>query len=220
VRVIVGEEQASFYAYRNVIRESSSFFKAALDGPFKEAAESKVTLPEDDPDVFEQFLQWIYTKAYNILPLADTSSETLCKQSGQYIRLYVFAEKTQVEPLKHHILRQLFAFHQRFRKVQTVTYESVEFAYDHTPPKSALRRLLVGMFIWTDAKIDSKAISAIPEFAGEVATGLQQRVHVPSSVDPFTSSIDIFLFNINYPQQPLTWGSAFGAFGASLVNVA
>lgn len=211
--VIVGEEQASFYVYRNVICESSSFFKAALNGAFKEGVECKVTLPEDDPDVFEQFLQWIYTKAYNISPITDTSPKNLCKQSWQYVRLYVFAEKTQVNSLKDHILEQLYALRQRFGKVQAVTYECVEFAYDHTPPDSALRKLLVAMFVWTDVKIDAKAITAIPEFAAEVASGMQQRIHSPSLVDPFTVSINIILFGINYTQKPLIWGPSFGGFG-------
>jgi hypothetical protein len=200
--VIVGEEEASFYVHRNVICESSSFFKAALNGTFKESAEGKVILPEDDPDTFERFLQWIYTKAYNVPPLAYSSSEKICKQSWHYVRLYVFAEKTHVESLKDHTICQLFTLHQPSRTTQSVEYECVEFAYNHTLPESALRILLVAMYVWTDSKIDSKEITAIPEFAGEVAAGWQQRVHRPDSPSPFTGTADAFLRST---KQPPLW---------------
>lgn len=212
MKVIVGEEQASFYVYRNVICNSSPFFKAALSGTFKEADESKVVLPEDDPEVFEQFLQWIYTKAYNLSPLANASSENVCKQSWQYIRLYVFADKTQVEPLKDHILRHLFKLHQRYSKDRSVSYECVEFAYDHTPPESPLRTLLVAMFIWNDAKIDSKAIVHIPEFAGKVVEGLQQRVQHPTWLSPFARSGAEYII-LPYPVPPPSSG-----FGVAVRN--
>lgn len=211
MKIIVGGEQATFYVYRNVICNSSPFFKAALSGTFKEAGEGKVVLPEDDPEVFEQFLQWIYTKAYNLPPLANISSENLCKQSWQYVRLYVFAEKTQVQLLKDHILRHLFKFHQRHSKVRSLTYDCVEFAYGHTPPESNLRKLLVAMFVWNEAEIESTAIASIPEFAGEVVAGLQRRVQRPTSCSPFADTFEVFLPSVGLEPQTSSFSHLFGA---------
>lgn len=208
--MIIGEQQASFYVHRNLICKSSSFFKAALSGSFKEATEGKVILPEDDPDVFEQFVQWVYTKAYNLSPLADSSSENLCKHSWQYVRLFVFAEKAQAKKLKDQVLRDFFAFRQRHGNVQLLTYDCVEFAYDHTGPESGLRRLLVAMSVWTDAKIDSEAIAALPELASEVAAGLQERVHSPNLRDPFEMSADLFFKSTKQLPQTTNTRPTFG----------
>jgi hypothetical protein len=57
------------------------------------------------------------------------------------------------------------------------THESVEFTYHHTLPESALPRMLVAMFVWTDAKIDSKPITTIPTFGGKAATGWEERLN-------------------------------------------
>jgi hypothetical protein len=57
-----------------------------------------------------------------------------------------------------------------------ITYECVELAYHHTLPESALPKVLVAMFVWTDAKIDSKPITTIPAFGGEPAAGWEGKL--------------------------------------------
>ncbi|OBR05623.1 BTB/POZ domain-containing protein [Colletotrichum higginsianum IMI 349063] len=54
-----------YSAHRVVVCGQSSFFDKALSGTFKEAATATVDLPEDDPDILEKFLEYLYTGNYD-----------------------------------------------------------------------------------------------------------------------------------------------------------
>ncbi|KAH8811099.1 hypothetical protein F5884DRAFT_830995 [Xylogone sp. PMI_703] len=53
-----------FKAHRAVVCTQSSFFDKALTGGFQEGSSDVVELREDDPDVVERFLQFLYTGNY------------------------------------------------------------------------------------------------------------------------------------------------------------
>ncbi|KAH6624043.1 BTB/POZ protein [Chaetomium sp. MPI-SDFR-AT-0129] len=53
-----------FPAHRAIVCPQSSFFDAALTSGFVETHTRIVELPEDDPDVLERFLQFLYTGTY------------------------------------------------------------------------------------------------------------------------------------------------------------
>ncbi|KAK4459453.1 hypothetical protein QBC42DRAFT_207970 [Cladorrhinum samala] len=55
-----------FKAHRAVVCSQSAFFDKALTGGFSEAATGIVDLPEDNPDVVERFLEFLYTGTYDI----------------------------------------------------------------------------------------------------------------------------------------------------------
>ncbi|KAJ4327196.1 Kelch-like protein 10 [Fusarium piperis] len=54
-----------FKAHRAVVCTQSSFFDRALSSNFKEAASRVVELPDDDPEVLERFLEFLYTGTYS-----------------------------------------------------------------------------------------------------------------------------------------------------------
>ncbi|RMJ09221.1 hypothetical protein CDV36_011168 [Fusarium kuroshium] len=54
-----------FKAHRAIVCTQSKFFDRALSSNFKEAASRVVELPDDDPDVLERFLEFLYTGAYS-----------------------------------------------------------------------------------------------------------------------------------------------------------
>ncbi|KAK4118054.1 POZ domain-containing protein [Parathielavia appendiculata] len=55
-----------FKAHRAIVCSQSAFFDKALTGGFSEAATSIINLPEDDPDVMERFLEFLYTGTYDV----------------------------------------------------------------------------------------------------------------------------------------------------------
>ncbi|WAO84987.1 BTB domain-containing protein [Fusarium falciforme] len=54
-----------FKAHRAIVCTQSSFFDRALSSNFKEAASRVVELPDDDPDVLERFLEFMYKGTYS-----------------------------------------------------------------------------------------------------------------------------------------------------------
>ncbi|GAB7365844.1 hypothetical protein MBLNU230_g7176t1 [Neophaeotheca triangularis] len=65
--VFVGEDGSKsrpltqYLVHKELITGSSPFFAAALNGTFAEGLEQTVRLPEEKPEIFEWFLQWLYT---------------------------------------------------------------------------------------------------------------------------------------------------------------
>lgn len=59
--VLVGPDEKQFTIPKVLLTRRSAFFKAALEGGFKEAKEKMIRLPEADVAVFETWAQWAHT---------------------------------------------------------------------------------------------------------------------------------------------------------------
>ena len=72
---IVGPENDAkiWHLPKRLLTNNSTFFAAALDGAFAEATTKQVTLAEDDPRVFESFVQWLYYGIRMNEPLQDST---------------------------------------------------------------------------------------------------------------------------------------------------
>ncbi|KAK3896845.1 hypothetical protein C8A05DRAFT_48292 [Staphylotrichum tortipilum] len=75
-----------FKAHRAIVCPQSRFFDRALTGGFAEAATGIVDLPEDDPEVVERFLQFLYTGTYTNLDSAYAPASDACMMSAREIR--------------------------------------------------------------------------------------------------------------------------------------
>ncbi|KAK1072303.1 hypothetical protein LTR74_002615 [Friedmanniomyces endolithicus] len=72
VEIIVGDDgdksrlQTKYLVHKELLTAASPFFAAALDGAFAEGLDQSVKLPEEKPEIFEWFLQWLYTGSLTI----------------------------------------------------------------------------------------------------------------------------------------------------------
>ncbi|PPJ52933.1 hypothetical protein CBER1_11495 [Cercospora berteroae] len=88
--VIVGEAdnktrpQTQFLVHKELLTSASPFFAAALNSTFAEGMEQTVRLPEEKPESFEWFLQWLYTGILTTQPTA--SHDAALGRSTGYIR--------------------------------------------------------------------------------------------------------------------------------------
>lgn len=73
VRIEVGsdEEKQAFDVYHGVLCFYSGFFKAALNGRWKESQDQVVQLPEDDPKLFQLLTHWVSLDYVNPSALLD-----------------------------------------------------------------------------------------------------------------------------------------------------
>ncbi|KAF5576689.1 hypothetical protein FPCIR_12479 [Fusarium pseudocircinatum] len=60
--ITCGERQ--FKTHRAVVCTQSPFFDKALSGDYMESTSRSIQLPEDDPDIVERFLEFLYTGTY------------------------------------------------------------------------------------------------------------------------------------------------------------
>lgn len=79
----MGPNEESFSIHEKLISSCSPFFDTALEGPWKEASEHSVKLPEDEPEVFTLYVRWLYSGQIN--PLSDQAG--LNKITGDKLKL-------------------------------------------------------------------------------------------------------------------------------------
>ncbi len=76
VTVKVGPEGIPFYFHRGFLCHYSAYFKAVLQGPFREADEGVIDLPDEDVKIIELFARWIYFNKFRGTGDGDGDSET------------------------------------------------------------------------------------------------------------------------------------------------
>jgi hypothetical protein len=154
IRIEVGPEDECevFTIESEALTRRSLFFRKALSGGFKEATERVVKLPEDDPEIFGNYLHHVLTNEFSVLsdPLVrerdhgDEEKEAL-------MELYVFAEKIQDTKSKNAIVRALIVYCHEPRpnnKVWTIGPAVTRLLYEGTSPGSMMRKVLVEMKAW------------------------------------------------------------------------
>jgi len=146
--LVVGEEKRVFIVPKELLYSVSEYFKAALEGNFKEATEQKVELPDDDPEVIERVLLWAYTG--KILDQGETVDDmSFMNLAG----IYVFAESRCVPQLQNDIIDLII---RRSYATGIDLLDPIEDGnwYTNVSPSSLLRRLAAD--ISADAgKLDS-----------------------------------------------------------------
>jgi hypothetical protein len=91
ITIYVGPKRREFVVHKNLICQTSDFFSKAFTGGFQEAQENSMHLPEDDPNAFSLFIDWIYRSK---IPARYSK-----KHKATLYNLYIFAEKVCLEDL-------------------------------------------------------------------------------------------------------------------------
>ena len=135
VDVIVGEAETKFVVYKAVLSNIAPFFKAALEGNFKESSEQKITLPEESPEVFRRFLLWAHSGSLlgHQEHVTDLSPEIL-------IRLYIFGDAHGVPDLQNAAVDSLGMW-SNYKKLSPVSI--LHLAFRDTRRGCTLQRFLV-----------------------------------------------------------------------------
>ena len=96
-----------------------------------------MTLPEDDENTFELFVDWLYHRRYEITSPPKSPEKDVFMQP---VKLFVLADKYDVCSLKDLIASKLFlAFKQNLAVPRLST---IAYAYEHTSQSSTIRKML------------------------------------------------------------------------------
>ena len=141
VTLFVGPEKIKFTTYEDIMIEASDFFKTAFSSGSKEGQEKSINLPDESADIVEYVIHWLHEKEHE-----KNSGLSFCTFEFS-LRLYTFADKMQMKPLR------LKAFNMSVRHVTRcppnffVTTKHIRYIYENTVDGSRLRRLIV--WLWT-----------------------------------------------------------------------
>ena len=134
----VTDKIRSWVLPKNLIIHHSTFFAAALNGSFLESSLNSIKLIEDDPAVFELFVQWLY------LGKIDTEPEEL----EAYLMAWVLGDKLGCSKFKDYVIIRIIEYHNN----NYLNASSVEYAYNNTPSTSELRQWAL-MQLWYESHI-------------------------------------------------------------------
>ncbi|THY80361.1 hypothetical protein D6C92_10628 [Aureobasidium pullulans] len=129
VVVEVGPEKQAFSIHKDLLCFYSDYFRGAFDSSFKEAAEGKLSLPTEDPAIFDIFNGFIYTRQ-----LRDaTDVRGLDLLYGTLVALWIFGDKYIVPALQN---KAIDAFKERSDKLKSIPWQ-LHFETSTTTPYTA-----------------------------------------------------------------------------------
>ncbi len=139
--------------HKELLIDSSPFFAAALDGSFAEATSKVIRLPEDNPDIFALFIQWLYVGDFahgfctadhtNDYDLDNNDDHHCCRASILIdIRAWILGDKLGCSIFKDvAMLRLIRAF-----DTWSIDTTTVRIAYEGSAHGSKLRKFLLDEF--------------------------------------------------------------------------
>jgi hypothetical protein len=86
-----------FEVHKNLISRSSDFFRSAFEGFFVENSQQKLRLPEEHPEVFEAFCDWLYSGKIHD-PTSYTNNEM--PNDLFWLRMYTMADRHNISTLQ------------------------------------------------------------------------------------------------------------------------
>ena len=123
--------------HKCLLCQTSSYFQAALEGGFKEAAEQRITMPDQSPEVIERFVLWVYTGK-----LLGSVEDVHNLNRRQLADLYIVGDIYGIPDLQNSVMD---CFVGRVNKcLSSKTLVSIlHHVYENTPKDCCLRRFLV-----------------------------------------------------------------------------
>ncbi|MCJ1244936.1 hypothetical protein MMC30_002137 [Trapelia coarctata] len=134
-----------FFLHKNLLTTISPvFFDGALNSHFWEAQNLSIELPEEDPEGFSLFFDWLYRGCIPPIKISKASEQSDNPESADsttaYHRLYYMAEKWCLDALCDQAMDCIRAYHKASDK--TVTTKLLVAGYKNTHEKSPLREYL------------------------------------------------------------------------------
>jgi hypothetical protein len=148
--VSVSQTHQKYRIYKDLIAYYSEYFCNALKKPWKEAEDRLIELPDIDPQVFDIFVDWLYTQKvpeknrHWIKPTDDMKSNStrhVQLVENLIVRTYVFADRFLAPKFRCAIYNHFAA--SLVKDAIPPYYEVIIFAFENLSEKSAMLDLLV-----------------------------------------------------------------------------
>lgn len=141
-----------FTVHTDPLKDSSDFFRAALDGDWLERSEGKIDLPDDDPSIFQIFIHWMYAKEIDLeqgpkepRPWRDIPTSDLTA-SDVLIDCFILDDKRGAVRFRNDVIDALIAAKSESHSLPDLI--AISYAFENTPLISPLRTLLEDIWTW------------------------------------------------------------------------
>ena len=170
VILYVGENKAKFFVYREQLCEVSLFFKTAFNSVFKEGVNQRMHLPEDDVDIVDIFIDWLYTGHYELPDAAEAPGSDGANDLSQPLALLLFSEKYSLPRLEKHVLKKILAL-AKVKEIGSLKFDPIKLVYENTRRGAPIRKLMSDWWAndvkdsWYAERDAQNWLSEIPDFA-------------------------------------------------------
>ncbi|KAF2167897.1 hypothetical protein M409DRAFT_53847 [Zasmidium cellare ATCC 36951] len=169
VTIIVGTDNVeTFTTHTEVLKKHSPFFKAALDKKWQEGQSLQIELAEDEVEVVEAYLGWLYDG--KIDPPTSPRKAKADTTFPFMARLYVFGEKIQDTAFCNSVMDAITSILDAPEwEILMPAFESVKILYDGTAEDSPARKFFASYYQQNlGLAADAPASELHPEFARDL----------------------------------------------------
>lgn len=117
-----------------------------FNSTFAESRTLSASLPEDDPDIFSLFLEWVYTKHFTPVTPAMMNEQGNSVLFMNRVKLYIFAEKLCLDELCDYTMSNLISLLKEYNRSPSVP--QMREAYKGSAQESPIRRFMCMNFYY------------------------------------------------------------------------
>ncbi|KAI9703012.1 MAG: hypothetical protein M1820_006003 [Bogoriella megaspora] len=181
VEVIVGlaneeETRETIVIPYSLLSHHSKYFREARRTP---------TVLENDPQIFEYFVQYIYCGSYQCTMIGTPGSELFKSFEGDHYEAWILGDRLGAPHFQNHVLDHLVGHHKR----GFVAAGSIDIIYKNTSPGSRIRKFFAACVRVAHGRagFDPSTWESTGERAGEFLSDLQRLLSIPIGEfrDPF-----------------------------------
>jgi BTB/POZ domain len=147
---MVGPARASFVVHKNLVCSISPFFRGACNSLFKEGLNSEICLPEQDPEAFDIFLEWVYTRRIRFSP-HPPNEDSAAESNAWWIlvtEMYLLAHYLQVTSFGNEVIDLIGRSITRKEVLRNPQSDAIHLVYNSTVDRCGLRNLFVALNVW------------------------------------------------------------------------
>ena len=168
MKVFIGHEEKAFVIHKRLVCQVSPYFKAALNGSFEESVDGELRLHEQEPELFNCFVEWVYSGNVELSKLCGKQhhdSEVWTKFS----KLYLLSKYLQCSAFGNRLLDSAPVISILDQQKYTLPDAGiVKMVYENTVGQCGIRRYLAATFVW----LTKDSISKDMKLLGECLAGL------------------------------------------------
>ncbi|KAK3943578.1 hypothetical protein QBC46DRAFT_420037 [Diplogelasinospora grovesii] len=153
VTVYVGPEEKRWAVHEKLLSSRSRYFNHVFNGsPDGTPGSDELKMPKEDPKLFGLLIRWLYGTAFatsggaRVFRFSPPDGKDVTVRD--YLGLYILAETLTIIPVKNAAIDCLYDYFKLGLDDPSVEarcpdLRDVRYIFDHTPPESPMRKLLI-----------------------------------------------------------------------------
>ncbi|KAI8939605.1 hypothetical protein NX059_003368 [Plenodomus lindquistii] len=130
-----------FHVHKDVLSKTSNFFRAALKKEWTARRKGPIKLSDEDPDLFEMYVQWLYSQKVSI----KSSHPGYHNVLFSLVQSHILGARLLDPKYQNAVMKALILYADETRMYP---HDGIlRYAYDNTLPSSPLRMILIDFWV-------------------------------------------------------------------------